>query len=122
MTPEQLAGRVRAVPAGVWLAAAGVGLFWVTRPRPSAATDGGAVMGSEDVQAVSPAGAYNPIGAHAPGLPYHFGWLCPVDWSGRVKRYPTQSSGVIAMMAAPDPADDDGYPWLTYGPMRGGSI
>jgi hypothetical protein len=114
-----LVDQARRLPAYVWVAGAGLGLFWLTRPRPSSAVDGGTVMGSEDIQAMSDAGAYNPMGAHATGLPYELGHLCPVTWTGRTKSYPTHSSGVVAMMAIPDPADDDGYPWLSYGPQRG---
>lgn len=119
MTPDQVINKVRAVPPAAWVGAGAVAIWWLTRPRPSSPVDGGYVKGSEDIQPVSGAGAYNPIGAHAPGLPYEMGHCCPVSWTGRTKSYPMHSSGVIAMMAAPDPADDDGYPWLMYGPQRG---
>lgn len=119
MTVEQLLSRARGAPPALWVGLGALGLIWVTRPRPSSPVDGGYVLGSEDVQPVSYAGAYNPVGAHAPGLPYEMGHCCPVTWTGRTKAYPTNSSGVVSMMAAPDPQDDDGYPWLMYGPGRG---
>jgi hypothetical protein len=119
MKLTQVIGRVQALPPAAWVGAGALAVFWFTRPRPSSAVDGGTPLGSEDIQISSAAGAYNPVGAHAPGLPYSMGHCCPVSWKGRTKAYPTQSSGVIAMMAAPDPADDDGYPWLSFGPQRG---
>jgi hypothetical protein len=119
MTLDHVLSHARRVPAAAWVGVGALGLFWLTRPRPSSAVDGGTPLGSEDIQPASEHGAYNPIGAHALGLPYELGHCCPVTWTGRTKRYPTNSSGVVSMMAAPDPADDDGYPWLMYGPGRG---
>jgi len=120
MTPESIVGQARRVPPAVWVGVAALGLVWATRRRPSSAIDGGVVMGSEDIQPLSLGGVYNPIGAHAVGLPYDFHHLCPVTWEGgRTKGYPSSSAGVLGMLAAPDPSDDDGYAWLSYGPQRG---
>lgn len=121
MTLDGLISQAQRVPTLVWFAGAAMGLVWLTRPRPSAASDSGHVLGSQDIQAMSDHGTYNPVGAHAFGLPYDLGHLCPVHWTGRTKAYPHNSHGAIGMLAAPDPADDDGYAWLSYGPQRGSS-
>ncbi len=115
MSIDQLLGKARRVPVWGWVAAGAVALAWLTRPRGAAVP--ATPPGDEDVQVLPE--HYNPVPAHAPGLPHQLGYLCPVSWSGRTKAYPRGPYGVVAMLAAPDPADDDGYPWRSYGPGRG---
>lgn len=118
MTLDQVVSRARSMPLGVWVGAGAAVLVWMTRPRPSSVRDGQRVLGSEDIQVMSPAGAYNPIGAHAAGLPYELGHLCPIQWSGRTRAYPA-GAGAVATAAAPGPADQDGSARAEYGPQRG---
>lgn len=109
---DAILGQAQRVPTLAWGAVGLAALVWWTRPRPSGPNT---PLGAEDIQVVSTAGAYAPIGAHAVGLPYAYAHLCPVSWSGRSRTYPDASCGVVGMLAAPDPSDCDGDPRVMYG-------
>lgn len=113
----KIGSTVRQAPDWVWAAGAAAALWWLCRPKPRHGTPD-TPAGSEDMQIRTgpDTPAYNPTGASAAGLPYELGHLCGVPAQpARVKYYPTNSGGIMSMLAHPDPEDVDQFPWGIYG-------
>lgn len=120
---ESAVAELRRVPAWVWVVLAVVVLWWCgAGPNTRHANSAGPAASDDEQLSVSHYGqrpGYDPfVPAHAPGYPYVLGYVCPDIVPGRRKHYPEHTAGVFAMLANPDPQDDDMYPWVSYGGPR----
>jgi len=115
---SKIGSTVRQAPDWAWAVAGAGALWWLCRPKPRHGATAPTPSGSEEIQIRTgpDTPAYNPVGAHAAGLPYELGHLCGVPAQpARAKHYPTNAGGIIAMLAHPDPEDVDQFPWGIYG-------